>query len=131
MTTIDYDNDFDPKAYLDTYYKDPRKLMRFGYQQYAKFFSNLEGKDLKLLEYGGGPVVSRMISACPHVQEVVFAKYLEANRKAVEAWVNEDPTAFDWGPTFDFIVWKEKDQTRSPKGKLNYDTRYEPLFLVI
>ena len=89
--------------YLE-WFKDP-KAQSTTLQKFHKFWKQFSSRDnLKLLEYGGGPIISGLISACPHLEHVVFAEYLECNRKAVENWVKQTPDAFDWKTTFDFIV---------------------------
>jgi len=59
-------------------------------------------RNIKLLEYGGGPNISKIISACPYVTDIVFSEYNDLNRKAIEDWINNK--GFDWKATFDFIV---------------------------
>jgi hypothetical protein len=88
---------------LDTCYKDP-KTLQFGYQQFIKFWSKIEKTDIKFLEYGGGATISRLITTCSHVQDIIFAEYLETNREAFEAWIDKDPKAYDWQPILEFIV---------------------------
>lgn len=101
--TKDYINDFDCAAYLDTYFKDPKMEPRV-LQNLHKFWSHIERNDLKVLEYGGGPNVSRLISACPHVKDFVFAEYAGHLRQDVQAWIDKDSKAFEWENTFDFII---------------------------
>ncbi|XP_031563638.1 nicotinamide N-methyltransferase-like [Actinia tenebrosa] len=99
----DYNNDFDCAAYLNTYFKDPKMEPRV-LQNLHKFWSQVNKSDLKVLEYGGGPNISRLISACPYVKDFVFSEYAKHLRQAVQAWIDKDPKAFDWRDTFDFIV---------------------------
>ncbi|XP_031563645.1 nicotinamide N-methyltransferase-like [Actinia tenebrosa] len=103
MTTKDYESFFDPYNYMDTYFKDPMKEP-YSLRHLKKFWSKIGGSSLKVLEYGGGPTISRLVSATPHAREIIFAEYLKANRQAVQAWIDKDPIPFDWRPAFDFIV---------------------------
>ncbi|XP_031563646.1 nicotinamide N-methyltransferase-like [Actinia tenebrosa] len=103
MTTKDYERFFDPYDYMDTYYDDPKKD-RFSLGRIEQFWSKIGGYNLKVLEYGGGPIISRLVTAAPHAREIIFADYCKANRQAVQAWIDKDSKAFDWRDTFDFIV---------------------------
>lgn len=67
---------------------------------FQKYKSTWNAETARLLEYAGGPVVYYLGSAAPHVKEVVFSDYLEANREAVKQWKENHPSAFDWSPYF-------------------------------
>ncbi|KAK3743243.1 hypothetical protein QZH41_005617 [Actinostola sp. cb2023] len=76
-----------------------------------------------MLEYGGGPNISRLITACTHVQDIIFAEYLEANRKVVEDWVAKDPKAFNWRPAFEFVVQKIEGKATDEVDKRESEVR--------
>ncbi len=57
-----------------------------------------------MLEFGGGPVISGLISATSYVQEIVFAAYSENERSQVELWKNKKDGAHDWSPFFRYVV---------------------------
>lgn len=79
----DYHNYFDVENYLD-FYRDP-KLSEFQYVARHEFWSRLAPrKNLRVLNFGGGPVISDLISAAPFVEEIIFAEYSERNQQAVE-----------------------------------------------
>ena len=58
----------------------------------------------RLLEFGGGPVIYPLISAAPHVAEVVFADYAQSSLDEVSLWKSSDPHAHDWSPYFRHVV---------------------------
>ena len=102
--TKDYINDFDCNVYLNSFCKDP-KLEPFVLQCLHKFWNSIgESDQLRVLEYGGGPNISRLISACPRAQSIVLAEYAGHLRHAVQAWLDKDASAFDWSATFEYIV---------------------------
>ncbi|KXJ12722.1 Nicotinamide N-methyltransferase [Exaiptasia diaphana] len=58
----------------------------------------------RVLDYGAGPLISRYITASKYVHTIIAAEYLEANRKAIKDWIAQDPDAFNWRPTFEYVV---------------------------
>ena len=78
--------------------------------------------NLTMLEFGGGPCIHSLISACPHVKEIVFAEFTEANRKETEAWRNRDKSSHDWSPFFIHVV-----QTLEGKSEEEAEQREEEL----
>lgn len=57
-----------------------------------------------MLEFGGGPVISGLISAAPHVREITFSAYTEDERKEVELWKQQTDGAHDWSSFFKYVV---------------------------
>lgn len=117
----DYRNLFDVKVYLETYFTDPQiqpwaleKLLAF----WKKFDRKSEG--FTLLEFGGGPNISRLVSACQYVENIVFTEHTDGIRAAVQNWV--DKKGFDWKATFDFVV-----QELEGKGSSDARDREEEL----
>ena len=62
------------------------------------------GCELKVLDFGSGPVVQNSISAAAFASEVVFSDISSANRKAIQKWLDGDADAFNWSPHFDYVV---------------------------
>ena len=93
-----------PKGIID----EERGVQLFYLQSYHDFYQNLppewDAGNARLLELGGGPVVYPLISAAPHVSEIVFTDYAESNREQVRLWRNRDPIAHDWSPYFQHVV---------------------------
>ena len=62
------------------------------------------GSQLKVLDFGSGPVVQNSISAAAFASEIVFSDISYANREAVQKWLDGDADAFNWSPHFDYVV---------------------------
>ena len=57
-------------------------------------------QDLKVLDYGCGPVIANVVSVASHWRAPLsVADYTEENRfHAVQRWLSGDSTAFNWDP---------------------------------
>jgi hypothetical protein len=86
MAEKDYVSYFSPKAYLQMYFSTPDGTypnepggQYFELDQYHDFYSKYhmqwDKRTAKVLEFGGGPVISRLISGVPFIKEVVFAAH--------------------------------------------------------
>lgn len=67
---------------------------------------SLPSHTLKVLDYGSGPVIQNCISLCANATEVVFAELEANNRVAIQLWMVDDKSAFNWSPHFDSVVQK-------------------------
>ena len=71
------------------------------------------GEHLQVLDYGSGPVIANVISAASVMDlEIVLAEHTEKSRKAVQDWLDNKPSAWDWHPYLKYIV-----QTLEGKGE--------------
>ena len=69
-----------------------------------KQFTSNEGEPLRVLDYGCGPVVAYDISAAGLNAEIVLAEYRVEYRSALNEWLNESPTAWDWSPYIKYVI---------------------------
>ena len=69
-----------------------------------KRFTSNEGELLRVLDYGCGPVVAYDISAAGLNAEIVLAEYRAEYRSALNEWLNESATAWDWSPYIKYVV---------------------------
>ena len=107
---MDIKGNFDVGYYLEKLYRDPtdkeRGLQPFRlrciYEFYKKFCTGLSS--VRLLEYGGGPVIYPLISACPYVDEITFSDFQQASLDAVSMWKNGSEGSHDWFPYFKYVV---------------------------
>ena len=108
-----YLTEFDCKVYLNSYYPskgnpNEKELFRWIWMQvhrfYDKYNSKWNNKTARLLEFGGGPVISSLISAVPYVDQIIFAAYTEGERKEIELWTNRKEGAHDWSSHFKYIL---------------------------
>ena len=126
--SADYKTHFNPKEYLNRWYKTPESDIEEGYflsfylTNFHKFWSSLGSNNLTMLEFGGGPCIHTLISACPFVREIVFAEFTEANRKEVEAWQKRESSSHDWSPIVNYVV-----QNLEGKSEEEATTREEEL----
>ena len=99
---------FAVKAYLNRRFMDPtdkeRGVQPFYLESLHNFYTKLpaewDASAARLLEFGGGPVIYPLISAGPHVAEVVFSDYAQSSLDEVSLWKNNDPRAHNWSPYF-------------------------------
>ena len=80
----DYNDYFDTKTYLTTKLSanpEDNEWDVFASRCYHEFWSKLPRKNLRVLDFGGGPKISDLISATPYVEEIIFAEYTEKNRQ--------------------------------------------------
>ena len=100
---------FDPISYLEMRYQKTTDQYRFIFplQKYHEFFTGLfsdSDKNLRILEYGCGPVIMHLISAVPFTSEIVMADKVPECLQELSRWINNDPKAFDWTAHFDHVV---------------------------
>jgi nicotinamide N-methyltransferase len=111
-----YQDFFDPSAYLSTYSslrgkgasmdEQRDQLRKWQLRKIHDFYRNLqeEQRALKILEFGGGPVIHPLISAAPYAKEIVFSEYVSRNRAAVESWKNKELHAPNYHPLIQYVV---------------------------
>ena len=87
---------FKPRAYLDEYYAAVGSENDGLLLALAHIYHTIGGKDLRLIEIGGGPTVYQLISAAPHVSAIRFTDYSVANLYEIGRWVTGKPQAFNW-----------------------------------
>ena len=84
---------------VDVYHEFVLKHLHNFYQAYQPPVGGA-----KVLEFGGGPAVSSLISAAPKCKEIVFGEFSEDNREHVNLWLNKNNSAFNWEPFFNYVV---------------------------
>ena len=151
ISQSDYADAFDSGIFLQQHYGQSEKYserIKHTLTCYHNAFNDLS-PNLKVLDYGCGPVIINVISAATKASEIILAEYTEQNRKNLQEWLNGDATAFDWSTYFKFVVqelegksekeMKERqdvirklvkavvpcDITQEPPIKPGYDTVYD------
>ena len=112
--------EFDSLVYLTTRYPPPGTVKN----HFAEFFLRClhqssaayqnKANDLRVLEYGCGPVPIHTISFVLQAKEVVLAEYLEQNRNELKKWLSQDEKSFNWTPYVEYVVC---DLEGLPKGQ--------------
>ena len=99
---------FNPELYLKARFgsdvNDKERIL-FPLEKFHEEFSVLP-ESLKILDYGTGPVMMSVISAAIHASEIILCEYNPKNREALRAWLDNEPSAFNWSPFFDHVVQK-------------------------
>ena len=105
-----YEDAFDVSAFFQQYccYTEGTsraKRVQHTLRCYHDAFQSLpSSSNLKVMDYGSGPVMLPTISAATKASEIVLSDYLEKNRKALQQWLDGDSAALDWSPYFRFVV---------------------------
>ena len=100
--TFDYSK-FDPHCYVAEYYSCIGEENKFLLNFYHSVYKNMK-RGVKILEFGGGPTIYQLLSASDKAAEIVFADYLECNRREVALWLNGDPKAINWDNYIEFVA---------------------------
>ena len=106
---------FDYGSYLRRRFSAPRGIideergvqpfyLQCYHDFYSKFNSEWDVSQARLLELGGGPTIYPLISAAPHVSEIVFSDYVEGNLDQVRLWKEQSSAAHDWTPYLKYVV---------------------------
>ncbi|KAL5479783.1 hypothetical protein EMCRGX_G023360 [Ephydatia muelleri] len=109
----DYDK-FDAWVYIKEYYGKldcwHRNPLKYLHDFYTSHFQR--GANLKVLNYGCGPIVAFEASAVPYAQEIVLAEYVEQNRAVAKLWLDKDPSRPDFSALYRYVV--EELEGRGP-----------------
>ena len=120
-------SDFDPTDYLDAKFQSSAsaiikeetedgeednkgKKSKYEYSDFMlKNLSNFYGEfapesDLKVLDYGCGPTLAFSISAAPKARRIVLADYSQSSLDSIAQWLERDPCAYNWTPTFEHVL---------------------------
>ncbi|XP_073459220.1 nicotinamide N-methyltransferase-like isoform X2 [Aquarana catesbeiana] len=98
-----YIDEFGALAYCKAYY-DPkqetyaREWVDFALQNFHEVFTSGCIKGDLLIDFGGGPTIYQLLSACEVFKNIISSDFVENNRAEVEKWLRKDPDAFDWTP---------------------------------
>ena len=133
---VDYRTHFSSKQFLQEYHSacegDWTWVRHFRLRQRHNLFQRYSCKwdkdRAKYLEFGGAAVVVDLISAEPHVAEIVHAGYTQDERKELELWINKQEDAHDWTFAFQQVVgelerkgdeaWKDREAALRSKIKI-------------
>uniref|UniRef100_A0A8C5PZF9 Indolethylamine N-methyltransferase-like n=1 Tax=Leptobrachium leishanense TaxID=445787 RepID=A0A8C5PZF9_9ANUR len=104
-----YQNDFQPKTYLDTYYGAVSGVfIKDGYMDFILrkmhlAFTTGGVKGDTMIDIGPGPAIYQELSACEVFNEITAADFTDRNREYLEKWRKSEPGLFDWTPALKFV----------------------------
>ncbi|XP_053309029.1 nicotinamide N-methyltransferase-like [Spea bombifrons] len=112
-----YQESFDPKAYLEDYFRFGEGslgdgFLKFALKQYSDVFSSGNVKGGTLIDVGSGPTIHQMLSACEHFEEIIATDYTDKNLEELEKWLKNKPGAFDWSPVLKYVCELEGDREK-------------------
>ena len=103
----DYQNKFDVKEYLTSYYSEVTPNYVFyigGLVGAVKKHADLLKAGGKALDFGGGPSLWPSFLLAQYVDSIQFCDYTESNLHAVQAWLDRSPNAHDWTTFFRYLL---------------------------
>jgi nicotinamide N-methyltransferase/methyltransferase len=103
----DYQNKFDAKNYLASYYSEVTPNYVFyihGLVHSMKKHADLHRSGGKALDFGGGPSLWPSFLLAQYVDAIQVCDYTEANLQAVQAWLDRSSNAHDWTTFFRYVL---------------------------
>ncbi|XP_075046472.1 nicotinamide N-methyltransferase-like [Mixophyes fleayi] len=122
-TSQAYIDEFSPIDYLQTYYAPGKgayvgEWTNFALRNLHETFApgHVEG-DI-LIDFGTGPTIYNLLSACEVFNNIITSDFLEQNRIQLQKWLRKDPDAFNWSHVVKFVCeleanscnWEEKEE---------------------
>ncbi|KAL5479784.1 hypothetical protein EMCRGX_G023361 [Ephydatia muelleri] len=93
---------FDPWVYiqehygkLDCWHRNPLKYLHDFYTSHFQ-----RGANLKVLNYGCGPIVAFEASAVLYAHKIVLAEYVKRKRAVAKLWLDKDPSRPDFSALY-------------------------------
>ncbi|XP_075134562.1 indolethylamine N-methyltransferase-like [Leptodactylus fuscus] len=96
-----YIDEFRPSDYYQTYYVAENGALHgewteFVLQNLHETFTKGGVKGNTLIDFGAGPTLYHLFSACEVFDKIITSDFLEQNRAELQKWLKKDPEAFDW-----------------------------------
>ncbi|XP_063799296.1 nicotinamide N-methyltransferase-like isoform X2 [Pseudophryne corroboree] len=122
-TSQTYIDDFNPVDYLQTYYAPGQGALtgewtNFVLRNLHETFAPGRVEGDILIDFGAGPTIYHLLSACEVFNNIITSDFLEQNRRELQKWLKKDPDAFDWTPIVKYVCelennsdnWREKEE---------------------
>ncbi|KAM4016816.1 nicotinamide N-methyltransferase-like isoform 1-T2 [Anomaloglossus baeobatrachus] len=103
-----YIDEFHPKEYLQMYYAAGEGMLLGEWTDFVlrnlheTFTKGGIGGDT-LLDFGTGPSIYQLLSACEVFDKIIVSDFLEQNRDEFQKWLKKDPDAFDWNHIIKYV----------------------------
>ncbi|KAM5140741.1 uncharacterized protein ACMZJ9_014607 [Mantella aurantiaca] len=120
-----YIDEFDPVDYFKTYYHHKEgtfiaEWIHFVLRNLHETFTSGDVKGDLLIDFGAGPTIYHLLSACEAFNNIITSDFLEQNRAQLQKWLKKDPGALDWTPIVKLVCelegnsdsesWKKKEE---------------------
>lgn len=104
---------FGGREYLKDYYSSlywmEKRILKFLHE----FYRTLPNyQSYQLLELGGGPTISHLLSSSGKMETIVFAEFLRVNRAEIKKFLANDVTSFNWQKYLFYAAKLEKIKPR-------------------
>ncbi|XP_072011924.1 nicotinamide N-methyltransferase-like isoform X2 [Engystomops pustulosus] len=96
-----YINEFNPLDYYHTYYATGQGVFvaewtEFVLRNMHETFAPGGLKGDILIDFGAGPTIYHLLSACEVFNTIITSDFLAQNREQLEKWLRKDTDALDW-----------------------------------
>ncbi|XP_018427130.1 PREDICTED: nicotinamide N-methyltransferase-like [Nanorana parkeri] len=95
-----YIDKFDPLDYYKAYYQSEGTITEewvdFVLRNLHETFTTGGVKGDLLIDFGAGPTIYHLLSACEAFNNIITSDFLEQNRTQLQKWLKKDPDALDW-----------------------------------
>ncbi|KAM4016822.1 indolethylamine N-methyltransferase-like [Anomaloglossus baeobatrachus] len=120
-----YIKEFSPLDYFSTYYAHGKGVLfgewtEFVLQNLHETFTSGTVKGDTLIDFGAGPTIYHLLSACEVFDKIITSDFLEQNRTQLKKWLRKDPDALDWTHVIKFVCELEGNRD-------NYENKAETL----
>nr|WKR38370.1 putative N-methyltransferase [Rhinella marina] len=119
-----YIDEFNPLEYYQTYYATGQGIFLgdwtdFSLQNLHETFGPGGVKGDILIDFGAGPTIYQLLSACEVFNTIITSDFLEQNREQLKKWLRKDPDALDWSNFAKYVCelegksdnWEKKEET--------------------
>ncbi|XP_069804624.1 nicotinamide N-methyltransferase-like [Dendropsophus ebraccatus] len=115
-----YIDEFNPKEYLQTYYVPGDaaacgELTDFILTNLHDTFTKGGVRGETLLDFGTGPSIYHLLSACEVFDKIIVSDFLEQNRAEFQKWLKKNPEAFDWTHIIKYVCELEGNSENCKK----------------
>ncbi|XP_044134392.1 nicotinamide N-methyltransferase-like [Bufo gargarizans] len=120
-----YVDEFKSSDYFKTYYVAEGAIANEEWTDFAlrtlhETFTKGGVKGDTIIDFGAGPAIYQLLSACEVFDKIITSDYLEQNRAELQKWLKKDPGAFDWTPIIKIVCELEGNRE-------NYEKKAEKL----
>ncbi|KAG8569250.1 hypothetical protein GDO81_014318 [Engystomops pustulosus] len=100
-TSQTYIEEFDPLDYYQTYFAPGQGIFELQWTEFVlrnlhETFGPGGLKGDVLIDFGAGPTIYHLLSACEAFNTIITSDFLAQNREQLEKWLRKDPDALDW-----------------------------------